>query len=61
MGESIAPPPAARRGSPWPGLLIVGITLLVMIAGVLVIYFPEQMGVPQAPATPVSATPLPDA
>lgn len=64
MGErSITPPPAPRRGSPGPGLLIVGITLAVMIAGLLVVYFPEQMGVPQAPATPAApvGTPLAEA
>ena len=47
------------RGSPAPGLIILAITLLVMIAGILVVRFPEQMGVPGLDASPagVIATP----
>jgi hypothetical protein len=44
------------RGSRLQLWAVVLVTLLVMIAGVLVMVAPDRMGVPQAPATPV-ATP----
>ena len=36
---------------------ILAVTLLVMLLGILVVAFPEQMGVPRAPATPVITEP----
>jgi len=44
------------RGSRIQLWAVVLVTLLVMIAGVLVVVAPDRMGVPLAPATPV-ATP----
>jgi hypothetical protein len=53
------PPGESRRGSPAPGLIVLAITLLVMIAGVLVVRFPEQMGVPGLDASPPSVVATP--
>jgi hypothetical protein len=56
--QPVAEPP---RGSVAPGLIILAITVLVMIGGILVVRFPEQMGVPGLDASPASvvATPTP--
>jgi hypothetical protein len=43
-----------RRGSPAPVLVILIVTLVVMIAGVLVVLFPEQTGVPGLNASPAT-------
>jgi hypothetical protein len=44
------------RGSRLQLWAVVLVTLLVMIAGILVVVAPDRMGVPQAPASP-AATP----
>jgi hypothetical protein len=36
---------------------ILAVTLLVMLLGILVVAFPEQMGVPRPPATPAVTEP----
>lgn len=60
-----AAPDGTERGSPAPVLIILVITLVVGIAGVLVVLFPEQTGVPglnlNATPTNVIATPTPGA
>lgn len=50
------------RGSPAPALIILAITVVVMIAGVLVILYPDATGVPglditRATQTAIAATP----
>jgi hypothetical protein len=55
------PPGEPRRGSPAPGLIILAITLVVMAAGVLVVRFPEQMGVPGLDASPAAVVATPTA
>ena len=35
-------------------IAIIVVTVLVMVLGILVVAFPRQMGVPQAPATPAA-------
>ncbi|MBA2520020.1 MAG: hypothetical protein H0V24_10165 [Chloroflexia bacterium] len=51
---SSRPAGTGARGSPAPVLIILVVTVVVMIAGVLVILFPEQTGVPGLNATPPS-------
>jgi hypothetical protein len=50
------------RGSRLQLWAVLLVTLLVMLAGILVVAFPSQMGVPRPPPTPVAtpaATPAP--
>lgn len=61
MAHPPQPPATPRRGSPAPGLIILAITLLVMIAGILVVRFPEQMGVPRPDASPAGVVVTPAA
>jgi hypothetical protein len=58
-GSSSGEPP---RGSPAPALIILAITVIVMIAGVLVVLYPDATGVPglditRATQTAVAASP----
>ncbi|MDQ3693719.1 MAG: hypothetical protein M3464_08830 [Chloroflexota bacterium] len=59
MAPSSRPARTGERGSPAPVLIILVITLVVMLAGVLVILFPEQTGVPGLNATPPSQVETP--
>lgn len=48
------------RGSKIQMLAVVGVTVLVMILGILVVRFPHQFGLPGLDATPTAvATPAP--
>ena len=47
-------------GSRYQLLAVVAVTILVMVLGVLVVVAPEQMGVPQSPATPAASPTVDD-
>jgi hypothetical protein len=53
------PRPGMERGSRLQLWALLFITLVVMLLGILVVLYPERMGVPQPLATP-AATPMGD-
>ncbi len=59
MAQPSSPSGAKSRGSAAPALVILVITLVVMIAGVLVVLFPEGTGVPGLNASPATGIETP--